>query len=127
MPFITSTKSTFYRKIVEIVEYTNFDDVVAVFYCGEYYTYSDSPEAIVEILQKPYSERREMANNEILSFTMLLKGCGEWSILLDENRIDDMEYVTTTIRNFERISKDEQPALDWLSPIKEKMNLYKNK
>ena len=121
IPFIPSTKTTFYRKINEIVEHTDFTDVKAVFYCGEYYFYQDSP----EVWQKPYSERRKMAEREILTFRMFLKNCGEWHIDFDESKIDDIDYVKKQTQDLQKTEDADNPIFDWFSPIKEKMNLYK--
>lgn len=119
IPFLPSTKTTFYRKLAEIIENTDFTEVVAIFYCGEFYVYPNSP----EVWQTPYSERRKMATNEMLAFRMLLKNCGEWYINFDESKIDDMEYVTQQLNSLQKAEKTDLPTLDWFTPIKEKMGI----
>ena len=121
IPFVATTKSTFYRKVDEIIEKTNFDDVIAVFYCGEYYLYN--LEQFSEINEKPYSERQKMAKNEMLSFTMLVKQAGEWTVSFDENMLDDMNYIVEQIHHITQIDNGEQTSFDWLNPIKEKLEL----
>jgi len=72
IPFVATTKATFYRKVQDVIRMPDFADVVAVFYCGECYAYD--VEQFAEINQKPYSERTSMAKKELLSFSMLSKG-----------------------------------------------------
>ena len=124
MPFIASIKSTFYRKINEISDRPDFDEVTAVLYCGEYYTYPNSPEDIQKLINTPYSERIKRATSEVLYFNMLLRQCGEWSVGFDENKIDDMEYVSKQLQNLRKIEQSEPHSLDLFFPIKEKMGLY---
>ena len=88
IPFVASTKATFYRKVSEILAMADFDEVEAVFYCGEYYLYD--LDQFSEINDKPYSERIAQAKSEVLSFCMTLKGGGEMEIRFDEQRIDDI-------------------------------------
>ncbi len=72
----------------------------------------------------PYSKRIEKAETEVLFFTMLLKGCGEWSIGFDESKIgDDMLYVAEKMKHIEKAEDFETSAPDWLAPIKEKLKI----
>lgn len=87
IPFIATTKATCYRKVQEVIGTSDFIDAVAVFYCGEFFSYDINQFA--EINQKPYSERISFAKEEMLSFTMLVKGGGEMTIILDTSRVDD--------------------------------------
>lgn len=118
-PFIATTRSTFYRNVNEIIDTVDFDDVVVVFYCGEFFSYS--PERFSEVGQKPYSERSEMATSERLVFRMLLNQGDEWSISLDESKIDDLQYVADQIHNIQKIEESEHVLIDWLNPMKEKL------
>lgn len=118
IPFVASTKATFYRKVSEILAMPDFDEVEAVFYCGEYYLYD--LDQFSEINEKPYLERIAQAKSEVLSFCMTLKGGGEMEIRFDEQRIDDMEYVAQQIREADW-SKEPQTTFDWLNPIRKRL------
>ena len=118
IPFVASTKSTFYRKVLEILAMPDFNEVEAVFYCGEYYLYD--LEQFAEINEKPYSERITQAKSEVLSFCMTLKGGGEMEIRFDEQKIDDMEYVSKQIKETDW-SKEPVCTFDWLFPIRQRL------
>lgn len=114
VPFVATTRSTFYRKVNEIIDSTDFDEVVAVFYCGEYYCYDI--ERFFEINGKPYSERTDLAQNEMLCFTMLLKGGEELSVSFDESEIDNVQYVVEQMQELRRTEHTEKNVIDWLNP-----------
>ena len=118
IPFVASTKATFYRKVLEILAMPDFDEVDAVFYCGEYYLYG--LDQFAEINEKPYSERIENARSEVLAFSMTLKGGGEMEIHFDEQQIDDMEYVAKQIREADW-GKESPATFDWLNPIRQRL------
>lgn len=118
IPFVASTKATFYRKVLEIIAMPDFDEVVAVFYCGEYYWYDLNQ--FSEINEKSYSERIEKAKAEMLAFSMTLKGGGEMEIHFDEQQIDDMEYVAKQIQEADW-GKEPQATFDWLNPIRQRL------
>lgn len=120
MPFISDTKTTFYRKVNEVAEKINFEDVIAVFFCGEQYLYE--PEKYDEVFRRPYSERRLMASKEILYFNMILKGGYEWFVFFDESKIDDMKYVKEQIKNIQKADESDNDTLHFLAPIKAKLN-----
>lgn len=123
IPFVASTKATFYRKVLEIVAMSDFDEVTAVFYCGEYYSYD--LDQFAEINEKPYSERIEKARNEVLAFSMMLKGGGEMEIHFDEQQIDDKEYVGKRIAEA-AWEKKNQAAFDWLNLIRQRLSSTTN-
>lgn len=112
--FIATTKSTFYRKVEEIINLPDFYQVTAIFYCGEYYSY--------DIKQFPtlnnsvYEERKKQAKKEILEFRMILKNC-EKNIALDESKISDMSYVVHQFRTPEIINENDNSPMNWLRPI----------
>lgn len=119
IPFVATTKATFYRKVLEITEMSDFCEVDAVFYCGEYYVYD--LDQFSEINEKPYSERISMAKAEVLAFYTILKGGNEMEIHFDERRIDDMEYISKQIREADW-AKDPPAPFDWLNPIRQMLN-----
>lgn len=121
-PFVATSKATFYRKIMELIAIPDFDEVDAVFYCGEYYTYG--PDQFETINEKPYSERTVMAQTEELAFVMLTRENFEMSLTLDEKRIDDMKYVAQQFKQVER-EKSQPSSFDWLNPIRQKLSAKK--
>lgn len=120
IPFVATTKATFYRRVLEIISMPDFNEVSAVFYCGEYYLYD--VEQLQEINERPYSERIHNAQKEILSFVMIAKGGGEMSIVLDESRIEDMQYISEQFRQSKWCKPDDAVSFDWLNPIRLKLN-----
>lgn len=120
IPFIDSTKSTYYRNVVDLADKTDFSDVNAVCYCGEYYTYPI--EMFSEVNTKPYSERIGLATDEQLIFTMILKNGGEWHVFFDVSKVDDQEYVTEQLKKIQRADMQNFRHLNWLAPIIEKIN-----
>jgi hypothetical protein len=119
IPFVATTKATFYRKVIEITEMSDFCEVDAVFYCGEYYVYD--LDQFSEINEKPYSERIPMAKAEVLAFYMIINGGNEMEIHFDEQRIDDMQYIAKQIQEADW-TKDAPAPFDWLNPIRQKLN-----
>ena len=119
IPFIATSKSTFYRKVLEILAMPDFGEADAVFYCGEYYWYDI--DQLSEINEKPYSERTPMAKSEVLAFSMIIKNGNEMNIYFDEHRIGDMEYVTERIRELDW-TKELPAPFDWLNPIRQMLN-----
>ncbi|WP_312060872.1 hypothetical protein [Anaerotignum sp.] len=119
IPFMATTKATFYRKVQEVIRMQDFADVVAVFYCGECYVYG--LEQFEEMNQKPYTERTSMATKEVLSFLMLLKSGDEMTFYGDESRIDDMEYVSEIICKADWDKRNDIVFFDWLNPIRKKL------
>lgn len=119
IPFIATSKSTFYRKVLEILAMPDFGEADAVFYCGEYYWYDI--DQLSEINEKPYSERTPMAKSEVLAFSMIIKNGNEMNINFDEHRIDDMEYVAERIRELDW-TKELPAPFDWLNPIRQLLN-----
>lgn len=120
IPFASSSKASFYRTVTDIISLPDFHELEAVFYCGEYYFYD--LEQFATISNKPYSERKGMAEKEILGFTMLTRESVDRSLCLDESQIDNLEYVASQFSKFRQSKNQESNPFDWLTPIKEKLN-----
>ena len=75
-----------------------------------------------KLTKRPYSERIHNAQKEILSFVMIAKGGGEMSIVLDESRIEDMQYISEQFRQSKWCKPDDAVSFDWLNPIRLKLN-----
>lgn len=119
IPFVSTTKATFYRTSLEVIGLPDFDEVSAVFYCGEYYLYDVAQ--LEEINNKLYSDRIHNAKKEILSFVMIAKDGGEMEINLDESCIEDIQYISEQFRQAEWHKADDTALFDWLNPIRLKL------
>lgn len=120
IPFAATTKTTFYRKVQEIVDLKDFAEISAVFFCGEYYTYDVEQFSLINEI--PYSDRICHAKKEILTFVMMAKGMEEVTITLDESRLDDMQYVAGQFKECKTQNIKDFPSWDWLNPIRFKLN-----
>lgn len=120
IPFAATTKTTFYRKVQEIVDLSDFAEISAVFFCGEYYTYNVEQFSLINEI--PYSDRICHAKEEILNFVMMAKGMDEVNITLDESRLDDIQYVAEQFKGCKAQNVKDFPSWDWLNPIRLKLN-----
>lgn len=120
IPFAASVKTAFYRTVQEIINIRDFQEVTAVFWCGECYMYD--VEQFSMINEKSYSDRIHNAQKEVLSFAVMAKGSGEINISLDESRIDDMEYVAKQFEQAKWCKSDDAVSWDWLNPIRLQLN-----
>ena len=120
IPFTATTKATFYQKVQEIVNLSDFAEISAVFFCGEYYAYDI--EQFPQINEIPYSDRIRHAKKEILTFVMMAKGMDEVNITLDEKRLDDIQYVATQFKKCKTQNVKDLPSWDWLNPIRCKLD-----
>jgi len=118
IPFISTTKATSYRKVIEIISMPDFDKVSAVFYCGAFYAYDMGQ--LSDISNKPYSERINVAKEEILSFILIAKE-GEMAVTLDESRVDDMEYVSEQTKEATWDKTGSSVSHGWLNPIRQRI------
>lgn len=116
--FIAVTKSTFYRKVEEIISLPDFNQITAIFYCGEYY--SCDIKQFPTLNNSVYEERKKQAKKEILEFRMMSKNCGK-SIALDEAKISDISYVVHQFHTPEIISEKNNSPMNWLRPIVERL------
>ena len=53
---------------------------------------------------------------------MIAKGGGEMSIVLDESRIEDIQYISEQFRQSKWCKPDDAVSFDWLNPIRLKLN-----
>lgn len=118
LPFIVTVKATFYRKIREVINLPDFSNVVAVFYCGEYYYYDK--DQWEDICDEIYDNRILKAKIEYLCFTMIAKDQNELIVSFDESKMDNMEYIGEQICKSKRNSQNVDNSLDWLNPIRNK-------
>lgn len=125
IPFVATVKTTYYRMVQELCANTDFNEVNAIFYCGEFYEYDKESQDLRDF-DKPYSERIKIPHKDMLGFTMLVKGGEELTIYFDENKIENDEYVRKEIKAaISRKAKDTW-VFDWLTPIKQKLNNEKS-
>lgn len=121
IPFMASVKSTFYRKVKEIVDMPDFNEIRAVFYCGEYYSYNLSQWS--DINDIPYEARIKKAQKEVLSFTFMSKTGQEYNLNFETDKMDDNKYMRKQIQTVAPTNSNEVSPIDWLNPLRE--NLYK--
>ena len=117
--FVATTKATLYRKVQDIVELNDFQEIIAIFTCGEFYTFNLEDQ--VELNKMASNERAILAKSEILSFSMLDVDGNEMTIFFDEKEITDNNYVITTIKNAKFNNDNVFTRLFWLNPVREKM------
>jgi hypothetical protein len=120
IPFVATSKATYYRKVIELISLSDFDEVDAVFYCGEYYCYDVAQFAAIN--EKPYSERIDMAEKAVLAFVMIAKGNCEMSLDFDESKVDDLKYVKEQLKKASWMGNEVVAPFDWLNPIRKKIN-----
>lgn len=111
--FNSSNKTTFYRIISNIAELCSAKNIKAVIYVGEYNYWS------IEKLKKAKGTLNERKNSveETLFCCSLIKKDNTKSIIINKEKINDVEYLKTQLAN---------PAEDldwiWFNPIKEAFN-----
>lgn len=120
IPFAATIKTTFYKKAQEIVNLSDFAEISAVFFCGEYYMYDIEQFPLMNEIS--YSDRIYHAKKEILTFVMMTKGMDEVNITLDESRLDDIQYVADQFKECKTQNVKDLPLWDWLNPIRFKLN-----
>lgn len=125
IPFIPTVKSTFYRQLNEIVDNNDFTTVLAIFYCGEYYSYHYSKEEAQRLVQIPYSQRKQLASKEVLSCRLFINQGGEWEIDFDESKINNPKYIAKQIKGMHKIDNTKRNSIDCFYQLKNKLNIYK--
>lgn len=116
MPFVATAKTTYYRKLSEVINISDFNEINAVLFCGEQYIYA--PEKLSEILDKPYSERIYLSEQEILTFIIIVSNGNEMVLALDKAKVDDLEYVSEQIKKLAWNNADTVHCFDWLNPLR---------
>jgi len=111
-PFHAPSKSGFYRNVYHLVDNLNFNEISAIFYCGESYIYETNQFNYVNTT--PYSERIKKAKNIVLSFANITEDGQEYEVFFDETKICDKKYVTDNIK---KITPTVGAAINWLNPI----------
>lgn len=117
IPFAFTAKASFYRKVVEIIELEDFSEVEAVFYCGEFYDYDQ--EQYPELQDMTYQKRVSNARRELLVF-LLIASEGEMFLALDEERIEDMEYIAKAFKDVDWVNEPSYFFRDFV-PIRWKL------
>lgn len=120
VPFVATSKATFYRKVIDLIGLPDFDEVDSVFYCGEYYCYDVAQ--FTEINEKPYSERIGMAQKEVLAFVMIARKNCEMLLSFDESKVDDVKYVAEQFKKASWNEIETATPFDWLNPIRQRFS-----
>lgn len=113
LPFMATSKATFYRMVSRIAKMVREREVKSVFYAGEFYAY---PLEKIEEIQKPYKERIQMSDEVIFSCTMMSKQFSQiLSIDFEVSKISNIEYVQNCILNPQTTGNN--LYINWLSPL----------
>lgn len=116
LPVYASQKTSIYRQVYEIVDNIKFQDVKAIFYCGEAYIYDINK--FEKINNMEYMNRINMADTEFLCFFCIEQDGIIRTTSLITNNLNDDKYVA------EQIKKEEfsnESNVFFLKPIVEKM------
>ena len=120
IPFVATSKATFYRKVIELIGLSDFDEVDSVFYCGEYYCYDAAQFSAIN--ETPYSERIGMAQKEVLAFVMIARENCEMLLSFDESKVDDIKYVAEQFKKASWNEAETVVPFDWLNPIRQRFS-----
>jgi len=91
--FDSSIKTTVYRKLYEIANRIENEEIVDVMYVGEMYRYAD----IQQIIDMEARERIEHATSELLVFFNTDQELNTRSYAFDTAHIDDMQYIISVL------------------------------
>lgn len=119
--FIASTKATFYRKVNELINLPDIQEVVSFFCCNESYTYG--LDKYQDVSGLPYDTRIKNAEGEVLSFIHITGDSQQTKADFDIAQIDKDEYVANVINAMKTTDFSEVSPLDWLNPIRKILNL----
>jgi hypothetical protein len=113
-PFYAPSKATFYRMVYHLTDTLKFEDIRAIFYCGEYYSYNF--DKLEQIGKLTYSDRVQLNDSLLLSF-VCINNNGKYSqVDFESERIDDMEYIFRIIKQIKQ-SSDDFYQINWLIPL----------
>lgn len=120
IPFIVTVKTTLYRMTSKIAKITREKNVIAVFFVGEFYSYSlDSIDKFKQI-QREYNERIGMSETTFLTCNMIYKNYPSiLSIHIDNSKLEDENYVAEQIRSIESTC-----LFSWLQPIYQSLHSF---
>lgn len=93
MSFDSSIKTTVYRKLYEVANRIEKEEIVDVMYVGEMYGYADRQ----QIINMEARERIEHATSELLVFFKTDQELNTRSYAFDTAHIDDMEYIISVL------------------------------
>lgn len=107
--FDSSIKTTVYRKLYEIANRIEKEDIIDVMYVGEMYIYKNTK----EILNLESRERIIYKNSESLIFFKSSHDLTNCFYAFDSAMIDDMEYIVSVLSE----KKDKFENLAFMNPI----------
>lgn len=113
LPFMATSKATFYRMVSRIAKIVREREIKSVYYAGEFYAY---PLEKIEEIHKPYKERIQTSNEVIFSCTMMSKQFSQMlNIDFEVSKISNIEYVRNCILNPQTTGNN--LYINWLSPL----------
>lgn len=119
--FVSSIKTTVYRKINEIAKRIENDKIKSIFYVAEMIHYSTENNDYKNIIMTNSKERIKYKTSEFLCFFMVDNDLQCNSYYFDSDKIEDMKYISTTLKN----NKATLPR--FFSPIRKEFERIKEK
>lgn len=116
LPVYAIQKTAIYRQVYDIIDNIEFQEVEAIFYCGEMYIYDINK--FKEISDLEYINRIKMADTESLCFFCIGQDGKIRTTNLITSNINDEGYVAEQIKK-EEFNKESD--IFFLKPIVEKM------
>lgn len=116
LPVYASQKTSIYRQVYDIIDNIQFQDVEAIFYCGEAYIYDINK--FEKINNMEYKNRINMADTEFLCFYCIEQGGKIKTTSLIASELNDDKYVVEQIKKEEFSNEND---VFFLKPIIEKM------
>ncbi len=116
LPVYASQKTSIYRQVYDIIDNIQFQDVEAIFYCGEAYIYDINK--FEKINNMEYKNRINMADTEFLCFYCIEQGGKIKTTNLIASELNDDKYVVEQIKKEEFSNEND---VFFLKPIIEKM------
>ena len=116
LPIYVKQKTSIYRQVYDIIDNIQFQDVEAIFYCGEAYIYDINK--FEKINNMEYKDRINMADIESLCFYCIEQGGKVRTTSLITSNLNNDKYVAEQIKKEEFSNEND---VFFLKPIIEKM------
>lgn len=118
--FISSIKTTLYRKINEISKKIEKDKIKAILFVSEMINYSGDKTKLPQIINSNSKERLKYKESESLAFFMTDNKLNFGSYYFESDKIGDVKYITSVImeKNKKEIYTFFQPFIDVFKQIK---------
>lgn len=118
--FLHSIRTTLYREVNQIASMIKNNKIKAILFTCETYTHKLGN--FEQLYSMPYPERSKCAISENAVFYMIKKDLSVTSCILDQDKLNDEEYVSQKLNNSR--NSDMQIQNSFLAPIIEAFKLY---